>query len=76
MDSRVRKVLLNPAAYARVVPLGYGSFSSTPIAIDGYEPQPNGQSTDELYNEVSSNYFATMDTETQDSAYCVFVPAV
>src|SRR5580700_10838919 len=27
------------AAYARAVPLGYGSFSSTPIAIDGYEPQ-------------------------------------
>jgi putative ABC transport system permease protein len=47
------------AAYARTVPLGYGSFSSTPIAVDGYQPQPN-ESTDELYNEVSPEYFATM----------------
>src|SRR5215472_1751984 len=47
------------AAYARTVPLGYGSFSSTPIAVDGYQPQPN-ESTDQLYNEVSPEYFATM----------------
>jgi predicted permease len=48
------------AAYARVVPLGYASFSSAPIAVDGYEPPPNGPSTDELYNEVSPGYFATL----------------
>ena len=48
------------AAYARVVPLSYGSFSSSPIAVDGYELPPNGQSPDELYNEVSPGYFATM----------------
>jgi macrolide transport system ATP-binding/permease protein len=63
-DELIQRVRTLPgveaAAYARVVPLGYGSFSSTPIAVDGYEPQPNGQSTDELYNEVSPNYFATM----------------
>jgi len=47
------------AAYARATPLGYGSFSSTAIAIDGYEPQPNEQPTAE-YNEVSPDYFATM----------------
>ena len=47
------------AAYARATPLGYGSFSSTAIAIDGYEPQPNEQPTAE-YNEVSADYFATM----------------
>ncbi|HYL11164.1 MAG TPA: ABC transporter permease [Candidatus Acidoferrales bacterium] len=47
------------AAYARAVPLGYGSFSSTPIAVDGYEPPPNEQPTAE-YNEVSPGYFATM----------------
>jgi predicted permease len=47
------------AAYARAVPLGYGSFSSTPIAIDGYEPPPNEQPTAE-YNEVSPDYFATL----------------
>ena len=47
------------AAYARATPLGYGSFSSTAIAIDGYEPQPNEQPTAD-YNEVSPDYFATM----------------
>ena len=47
------------AAYARVVPLGYIPFSSTPIAVDGYEPQPNEQPTAD-YNEVSPDYFATM----------------
>ena len=47
------------AAYARAVPLGYGSFSSTPIAVDGYEPPPNEQPTAE-YNEVSPDYFATL----------------
>jgi predicted permease len=47
------------AAYARVVPLGYESYSSTPIAVDGYEPQPNEQPNAE-YNEVSPDYFATM----------------
>ena len=47
------------AAYARATPLGYGSFSSTAIAIDGYEPQTNEQPTAE-YNEVSPDYFATM----------------
>jgi len=43
-----------------VVPLSYQSYSSTPIAVDGYEPPANGQSPDELYNEVSPEYFATM----------------
>jgi len=47
------------AAYARVVPLGYESYSSTPIAVDGYEPQPNEAPTAE-YNEVSPDYFATL----------------
>jgi predicted permease len=63
-DELIQRVRALPgveaAAYARVVPLSYRSFSSTPIAVDGYEPQPNGQSTDELYNEVSPGYFATM----------------
>jgi macrolide transport system ATP-binding/permease protein len=48
------------AAYARVVPLGYAGYSSTPIAVDGYEPQPNEQPAAD-YNEVSPGYFATMD---------------
>ena len=63
-DELIQRVRALPgveaAAYARVVPLGYGSYSSTPIAVDGYEPQPNGQPTAELYNEVSPDYFATL----------------
>jgi macrolide transport system ATP-binding/permease protein len=47
------------AAYARVVPLGYEQYSSTPIAVDGYEPQPNEGPTAD-YNEVSPGYFATL----------------
>jgi len=57
---RVRALLgVEAAAYARVVPLGYQMFSSTPIAVDGYEPQPNEQPTAD-YNEVSPGYFATL----------------
>jgi predicted permease len=57
---RVRAIPgVEAAAYARAVPLGYGSFSSTPIAVDGYESPPNEQPTAE-YNEVSPDYFATL----------------
>ena len=62
-DELIQRVRVLPgveaAAYARVVPLGYQSFSSTPIAVDGYEPQANEQPTAE-YNEVSPDYFATL----------------
>jgi predicted permease len=62
-DELIQRVRALPgveaAAYARIVPLGYIPFSSTPIAVDGYEPQPNEQPTAD-YNEVSSDYFATM----------------
>ena len=47
------------AAFARVTPLGYGSFSSTPIAVDGYQPPPDEQTTVE-YNEVGPDYFSTI----------------
>src|SRR5579864_1847261 len=47
------------AAYARVTPLGYGSFSSTPIAVDGYQPSPDEQPSID-YNEVGPAYFATL----------------
>jgi predicted permease len=57
---RVRELPgVDAAAYARVVPLGYTAFSSTPIAVDGYEPQLNEQPTAD-YNEVSPDYFATL----------------
>src|SRR6516165_2741561 len=63
-DELIQRVRALPgieaAAYARVVPLSYQSYSSTPIAVDGFEPPANGESTDELYNEVSPDYFATM----------------
>jgi macrolide transport system ATP-binding/permease protein len=62
-DELIQRVRALPgveaAAYARIVPLGYVPYSSTPIAVDGYEPQPNEQPTVE-YNEVSPDYFATM----------------
>jgi predicted permease len=62
-DELIQRVRALPgveaAAYARVVPLGYLPFSSTPIAVDGYEAQPNEQLSAE-YNEVSPDYFATL----------------
>ena len=62
-DELVERVRALPgveaAAYARVVPLGYEGFSSTPIAVDGYEPQPNEQPTAD-YDEVSPDYFVTL----------------
>jgi len=47
------------AAFARATPMGYGYFSSSPIAVDGYQPSPDEQPSVE-YNEVGPNYFATM----------------
>jgi macrolide transport system ATP-binding/permease protein len=47
------------AAFARMTPLSYGSFSSTPVAVDGYQPPPEEQPTVQ-YNEVGPDYFATM----------------
>src|SRR6266852_4369299 len=47
------------AAFGRMTPLGYGSFSSTTIAVDGYQPPPEEQPTVQ-YNEVGPDYFATM----------------
>jgi putative ABC transport system permease protein len=47
------------AAFARMTPLSYGSFSSTAIAVDGYQPAPEEQPTVQ-YNEVGPDYFVTM----------------
>jgi predicted permease len=47
------------AAFARMTPLSYGSFSSTPIAVDGYQPPPEEQPIVQ-YNEVGPDYFLTM----------------
>ncbi|HLW98561.1 MAG TPA: ABC transporter permease [Candidatus Acidoferrales bacterium] len=63
LDELIQRIRAIPgveaAAYARGVPLGYGSFSSTSIAVDDYEPQPKEQPI-VLYNEVSPGYFVTM----------------
>ncbi len=47
------------AAFARVTPLGYGTYSSTPIAVDGYQSTPEEQPTVD-YNQVGPAYFATL----------------
>ena len=47
------------AAFARVTPLGYGTYSETPIAVEGYVPPPNEQPSVE-YNQVGPGYFSTM----------------
>ncbi len=47
------------AVFARATPLGYGSYSESPIAVDGYQPPPEEQPTVE-YNEVGPDYFVTM----------------
>jgi macrolide transport system ATP-binding/permease protein len=47
------------ASFARVTPLGYGTFSSTAIAVDGYQP-PLEERPSVDYNQVSPGYFATL----------------
>lgn len=47
------------AAYARLTPLGYRTYSSTPTAVDGYQPPPEEQPTVE-YNQVGPAYFVTL----------------
>jgi macrolide transport system ATP-binding/permease protein len=47
------------AAYARVTPLGYTTYSESRIAVDGYNVPPEEEPTVQ-YNEVGPAYFATM----------------
>jgi predicted permease len=47
------------AAFARETPLGYGTYSSTPIVVDGYQPSLEEQPAVE-YNQVSPGYFTTL----------------
>jgi macrolide transport system ATP-binding/permease protein len=51
--------LVQSAAVARIPPLGYGSYSSSPIAVDGYQVPPEQEPTVE-YNEVGPAYFSTI----------------
>ncbi len=47
------------AAFAQVTPLDYRTYSSTPIAVDGYQSPLEEQPAIE-YNQVSPFYFATL----------------
>ncbi|HKD01838.1 MAG TPA: ABC transporter permease [Terriglobales bacterium] len=47
------------AAYSRVIPFTYQTYSSSPITVDGYQAPPDEQPAIE-YSEVSPGYFATI----------------
>jgi predicted permease len=47
------------AVFARVTPLGYVTFSSAPIAVDGYKPSRDEEPEVE-YNQVGPGYLATL----------------
>jgi predicted permease len=46
-------------AFSRMTPFSYRSYSSAPIAVDGYRAPPDQQPTAD-YNEVGPGYFATI----------------
>jgi predicted permease len=47
------------ATFAGVTPLGYSTYSTTPIAVDGYQPSLEEQPSVD-YNQVGPGYFATL----------------
>jgi predicted permease len=47
------------AAFSRIAPFSYRSYSSAPIAVDGYVPPPDQQPTAE-YNEIGPGFLATV----------------
>jgi macrolide transport system ATP-binding/permease protein len=47
------------AAFARVTPLDYKTYSSTPIAVDGYQP-PLEEQPEIEYNQIGPGYLATL----------------
>jgi predicted permease len=50
---------IEAAAFAAVTPLGYASYASSPVAVDGYQPAPDEQPEVE-YNQVGPGYLATL----------------
>jgi len=50
---------IQSAVISRMTPFSYRSYSTAPIAVDGYETPPDEQPTAE-FNEVGRGYFATM----------------
>jgi predicted permease len=47
------------AAFSRMTPFSYRSYSSAPIAVDGYHAPPDQQPTAE-YNEIGAGFLATV----------------
>lgn len=47
------------ATLARLIPFSYGTFSTAPLAIDGYQPAPDEQ-LNSSYLEVAEDYFRTL----------------
>src|ERR1700730_3833316 len=57
---RVREIPgVEAATLTRLVPFGYGVFSSAPLQIDGYQPAPDEQPSSS-YLEVAEDYFKTL----------------
>ncbi len=50
---------IESAAFGAVTPLGYASFPSSPIVVDGYQPSRDEQ-TEVEYNQVGPGYLATL----------------
>src|SRR6185437_13704196 len=50
---------IESVAFAATTPLGYICCSSSPIAVDGYQPSPDEQPEVE-YNQVGPGYLATL----------------
>jgi len=47
------------ATLSRLIPFSYATFSTAPLAIDGYQPAPNEQ-LNSSYLEVAEDYFKTL----------------
>ncbi|MBI3401556.1 MAG: ABC transporter permease [Acidobacteria bacterium] len=47
------------AAFARMTPFSYRTYSTAPIAVDGYDAPPDQQPTAD-YNEIGPGYLSTM----------------
>jgi macrolide transport system ATP-binding/permease protein len=50
---------IQSVAFARVTPLSYATFATTPVAVDGYQPSLEEQPSVD-YNQVSPGYFTTL----------------
>jgi putative ABC transport system permease protein len=50
---------IESAAFSRRTPFSYATYSSAPIAVDGYDAPPNQQPTAE-YNEIGPGFLSTI----------------